>query len=91
MNPQNLDRIIATAAELGATKALERLGHTSGELSEREALRTYGAWFRRAVQDGRLAPCRRTGEGPNARKIYKVDTILATRMREEITATLKIV
>ena len=40
MNADNLDHIIATAAELGATIALQRVGQISGEISEREARAT---------------------------------------------------
>lgn len=66
MNADNLDRIIATAAELGATIALQRVGQISGEISEREAFRTYGSWLRHAVEAGRIR-AHRTGNGPTSK------------------------
>lgn len=89
MNADNLDRIIATAAELGATIALQRVGHISGEISEREAFRTYGSWLRHAVEAGRIR-AHRTGNGPTSKKLYNVAQILALRASDEARATLKI-
>ena len=87
MNPDNLDRIIATAAELGATIALQRVGHISGEISEREAFATYGAWLRRAVEQGRITS-HRSGAGRTSKKLYNVSAILALRASDEARATL---
>ncbi len=87
MNPQNLDRIIATAAELGATIALQRIGQISGEISEREAFRTYGTWLRRAVEQGRIR-AHRTGDGKTSKKLYNVAQILALRASDEASAQL---
>ncbi len=89
MNADNLDRIIATAAELGATIALQRVGQISGEISEREAFRTYGSWLRHAVEAGRIR-AHRTGNGPTSKKLYNVAQILALRASDEAKATLKI-
>ena len=89
MNPDNLDRIIATAAELGATIALQRTGQISGEISEREAFRTYGSWFRHAVEQGRITS-HRSGMGRTSKKLYNVSAILALRASDEARATLKI-
>lgn len=89
MNPSNLERIIATAAELGATRALERVGQISGEVSERDAVRLYGSWFRHAVNDGRIM-AHRTGNGRNSKKLYSVAAILSLRLTDEATAELKI-
>jgi len=89
MNADNLDRIIATAAELGATIALQRVGQISGEISEREAFRTYGSWLRHAVEAGRIR-AHRTGNGPTSKKLYNVAQILALRASDEARATLKI-
>lgn len=87
MNPQNLDKLIATAAELGATIALQRVGQISGEISEREARRTYGMWFKRAVDEGRIQ-AHRTGMGTNSKKLYNVAQILALRASDEASAQL---
>ena len=89
MNPDHLDRIIATAAELGATIALQRTGHISGDISEREAFRTYGSWFRHAVEQGRIT-AHRSGMGRTSKKLYNVSAILALRASDEARATLKI-
>jgi len=89
MNPSNLERLIATAAELGATIALQRQGLASGEISEREAFRTYGAWMRRAVEEGRIMP-HRSGVARNSKKMYNVSAILALRASDEARAELKI-
>ena len=89
MNPDNLDRIIATAAELGATIALQRIGHISGEISERDAFRTYGSWFRHAVEQGRIT-CHRAGSGKTSKKLYNVSAILALRASDEARAELRI-
>lgn len=87
MNPQNLDRIIANAAELGATIALQRIGQISGEISEREAFRTYGSWLRRAVEQGRIRT-HRSGDGKTSKKLYNVAQILALRASDEASAQL---
>ena len=87
MNPQNLERLIATAAQLGATIALQSCGHISGEISEREAFRTYGSWLRRAVEQGRIAP-HRSGDATNSKKMYNVSAILALRASDEARAEL---
>lgn len=89
MNADNLDRIIATAAELGATIALQRTGQCSGEISEREAFRTYGSWLRHAVEQGRILP-HRSGTGRTSKKLYNVSAILALRASDEARAELKI-
>ena len=89
MNADNLDRIIATAAELGATIALQRTGHISGEISEREAFSTYGTWLRHAVEQGRIM-AHRTGTGKTSKKLYNVAAILALRASDEARAELKI-
>lgn len=86
-NSDNTDRVMQTIAELGATIALQRVGHISGEISEREARRTYGMWFMRAVEQGRLR-AHRTGDGRNSKKLYNVAQILALRASDEASAQL---
>jgi hypothetical protein len=89
MNPSNLERLISTAAQLGATLALQQAGHISGEISEREAFRVYGSWLRHAVEQGRIQP-HRSGVGTNSKKLYNVGQILALRASDEARAELKI-
>lgn len=86
-NPENTDRIMQTIAELGATIALQRIGQISGEISEREAFRTYGSWLRRAVEQGRIR-AHRTGDGKTSKKLYNVAQILALRASDEASAQL---
>lgn len=52
-----IDRIIETASERGAVLAMQALGVTSGELSQRQARKVYGKYFADAVAAGRLTPC----------------------------------
>lgn len=89
MNPQNQDLHYRTLVQLAVTEALTMLGLTAGEISEREAFRTYGTWLRRAVDDGRILP-HRTGMGRNSKKLYNVSAILALRASDEARAELKI-
>ena len=44
-----LHQVIEAASAAGAARAIEALGIHSGEMSYREAQRTYGNWFVRAV------------------------------------------
>lgn len=86
-NPENTDRVMQTIAELGATIAPQRIGQISGEISEREAFRTYGSWLRRAVEQGRIR-AHRTGDGKTSKKLYNVAQILALRASDKASAQL---
>lgn len=88
MNPDNLERIIATAAQLGVSIYLQQRGEDSGEISEREAFRIYGSWLRHAVEQGRILP-HRSGTGRTSKKLYNVSAILALRASDEARAELK--
>lgn len=71
---------IRDIARLGALQAMRELGVTSGELSYRAALKTYGAWFRDAVRSGAIRPATQ-----GARKqVFRVEDILATRAAQQI-------
>ena len=83
----NLEHIIASAAELGATKAMVALGVTSGEVSSRQAEQTYGKWFKEAVANKRLRPVR-VGNGKTGTKWYRVTDILTLRTLDEARAEL---
>jgi len=89
MNPDNLERIIATAAQLGATIALQQTGQISGEISERQAFKVYGSWLRHAAEQGRIMP-HRSGTGRTSKKMYNVAAILALRASDEARAELKL-
>lgn len=84
----NLERVIATAAELGAVKAMMALGVTSGEVSSRQAEQTYGKWFKGAVAAKRLRPVR-IGEGRTGTRWYSVTDILALRASDEARAEIQ--
>lgn len=58
------------------TETLRQLGLTSGELSERQARKTYGKPFTDAVAAGRIKPVR-VGYGKTATKHYRIADILA--------------
>jgi len=87
MIPENLERFYQTAAEHGATVALQRAGLISGEISEREAFKVYGSWLRHAVADGRIAP-HRHGSGRTSKKLYNIAQILALKASDEASAVL---
>lgn len=64
MTPNPMQRLIETASALGAARLAESLGLTAGELSQRQALRTYGKWFADAVKAGRIQPARIEDDPP---------------------------
>lgn len=73
---------------MGATKAMVNLGVTSGEMSQRQAEKTYGSWFKVAASSKRILPVR-TGNGTSATKWYSVTDILALRAQDEVKAQLQ--
>ena len=74
----NLERLIATATELGAARCLKTLGLTAGEKSQRQCRDTWGKWFTDAVASGRLRPCR-VEPGRAGTRWYDVEAILRLR------------
>lgn len=83
-----LERLIETAAELGAARVLETLGLTAGELSQRKAREIYGKWFTDATAAGRLAPCR-VEDGRAGTRWYRVTDILKLKTYDSARAELK--
>lgn len=83
-----LERLISTAAELGAATALESLGITAGELSQRRAREVYGKWFTDAAAAGRIAPCR-VEDGRAGTRWYRVTDILKLKTYDAARAELK--
>lgn len=71
-------------AQLAAVQVMQALGVTSGELSYRQAVKTYGAWFAAAVKGGRISPARTGGK-----HAYKVTDILALRAADETKAAIQ--
>lgn len=71
-------------AQLAAVQVMQALGVTSGELSYRQAVKTYGTWFAAAVKGGRIRPARTGGK-----HAYKVTDILALRAADETKAAIQ--
>lgn len=82
-----LEALIKDATATGVAETLRQLGKHSGEITQREAIATYGVWFRKAVTDGRLQPCR-LGEGARPCKWYRVRDILNLKLKDDTTAIL---
>lgn len=81
------ESILRDVAQMGANEALKAVGLTSGEITQNQARTTYGRWFRKAVESGKLKPCRR-GEGRTGTMWFSVSDILALRASEQIQAEL---
>lgn len=72
----DLQLLVASAAQQGAAAALAALGLTSGEVSQRQAVKTYGKWLADAIKEGRINPVR-IEDGHAGTRWYKVADILA--------------
>jgi hypothetical protein len=87
-----LEAIVKEAAALGAAQLAETLGLTAGEISQRQARKTYGKWFTDAERDGRIRPSR-VDNGTNGTRHYRVVEIqqlkTADLVRAEIQLTRK--
>jgi len=83
----NIEQLVQEAAALGAAQIAETLGLSSGEISQKKALATYGSWFKDAVERGRLHPCR-VGDGRNGKKSYRVVEIQELRTADLVRAEL---
>lgn len=82
-----LERLIETAAELGAATALANLGLTAGEMSQRKAREVYGKWFTDAAAAGRIAPSR-VEDGRAGTRWYRVTDILKLKTYDAARAEL---
>jgi hypothetical protein len=83
----NIERLITTCVELGTAKALESLGISSGEISQRKAKSVYGKYFTTAEKSGRIRPCR-VEDGRTGTKWYRVVDILSLKAQDAIPAEL---
>lgn len=79
--------LIQDAVELGATLALERLGITAGEVSQRQARRTYGKYFDGLVSQRRIRPAR-IEEGHAGTIYYRIADILRCKVEDRADAEL---
>jgi predicted transcriptional regulator len=87
MIPQNVPAQYRNLVKLAVAEALTELGITAGEISERNAFKVYGSWFRHAVADGRIR-AHRNGSGRTSKKMYNVAEILALKASDTESATL---
>ena len=84
----NLEHIISTSAAIGAARAMEALGLTSGEISQRQALKIYGSWFRDALAAHRLTPVR-VEDGRAGTRWFRVVEILNLKLGDRVRAELR--
>ena len=84
----NLETLITTCVELGSAKAMETLGVSSGEISQRKARDVYGKYFTDADKAGRIRPCR-VEDGRAGTKWYRVIDILSLKAQDAARAQLK--
>lgn len=89
MSRTNLHSIIQNCISLGTASTLEQLGIHSGEVSMRQAKKTYGKWFMDAVMRDRIHPCR-IEEGRAGTRWYRVVDILALKVEDGVQAELKL-
>ena len=86
---ENLERLVQSAAAMGAAQVLETLGLTAGEISQRKARTTYGKWFTDAERAGRIRPSR-VDNGKNGTRHYRVVTIQELRTADLMRAELQL-
>lgn len=84
-----LEELVKSASESGAAQLAETLGLSSGEISQRQVLRTYGKWAADAIRDGRLRPSR-TDDGRNGKKRFRVVEITNLRTADLVRAELQL-
>lgn len=86
---KNLERIVESAAALGAAHLAETLGLTAGEISQRQARKTYGKWFTDAEKAGRIRPSR-VDDGRNGTRHYRVVAIQELKTADLVRAELQL-
>ena len=84
-----LKAIVKEATALGVAQALETLGVSAGEISQRKALKTYGNWFADAERSGRLRPSR-VDNGRNGTRHYRVVDIQELKTADLVRAELQL-
>lgn len=92
MNEMNIERVVNLAIrngiEIGCVQTMRSLGVSSGELSERQAIKTYGKWLVEAINRNDILPCR-VGNGKSGTKWYNVTDILTYKAKKEIRASIR--
>ena len=84
-----LGEIVKSAAKAGAMEALEALGLTAGEISQRRARDLYGKWFTDAERSGRIRPAR-VDDGRNGTRHYRVVEIQQLKTADLVKAELQL-
>lgn len=84
-----LEKLVHSAAAMGAAQVLETLGLTAGEISQRKARDTYGKWFTDAEKAGRIRPAR-VDNGKNGTRHYRVVEIQELRTADLVRAELQL-
>ena len=89
MSRINLQSLIQDCISLGTASTLEQLGIHSGELSMRQAKKTYGKWFQDCIARDRIFPCR-VETGRAGTRFYRVVDILALKVEDDAKMELKL-
>ena len=89
MSRINLQSLIQDCISLGTASTLEQLGIHSGELSMRQAKKTYGKWFLDCIARDRIFPCR-VEDGHAGTRFYRVVDILALKVEDDAKMELKL-
>ena len=89
MSRINLQSLIQDCISLGTASTLEQLGIHSGELSMRQAKKTYGKWFQDCIARDRILPCR-VENGRAGTRFYRVVDILALKVEDDAKMELKL-
>ena len=89
MSRINLQSLIQDCISLGTASTLEQLGIHSGELSMRQAKKTYGKWFQDCITRERIFPCR-VENGRAGTRFYRVVDILALKVEDGARMELKL-
>ena len=89
MSRTNLQSLIQNCISLGTASTLEQLGIHSGEVSMRQAKKTYGKWFLDCIARDRIFPCR-VESGRAGTRYYRVVDILALKVEDGAKMELKL-
>lgn len=89
MSKINLQSLIQDCISLGTASTLEQLGIHSGEVSMRQAKKTYGKWFLDCIERDRIFPCR-VENGKSGTHFYRVVDILSLKVQDRAQMELKL-
>ena len=89
MSRINLQSLIQDCISLGTASTLEQLGIHAGEISMRQAKKTYGKWFQDCITRERIFPCR-VENGRAGTRFYRVVDILALKVEDDAKMELKL-